>query len=117
MSNIHIPQRLEGESFDAYRERRAESHAINKANRTIGQGGISSRKQYRDSMRSSGTMGKKTRAYVALCAAWAQKRVINWKGKRDEHGAFTLVGRGELPGVGIDGRRVWLAGISAQRGY
>jgi hypothetical protein len=107
MSNIHIPQRLEGESFAAYRERRAESHAINKANRTIGQGGISSRKQYRDSMRSSGTMGKKTRAYVALCAAWAQKRVINWKGKRDEHGAYTQLRSG----------RKWLAGISAQRGY
>lgn len=117
MNNLHIPQRLEGESFDAYRERRAKSHAVNKANRTIGQGGISSRKSLRDEMRKSGTMGKKTRAYVALCEAWAQKRVINWKGGRDEHGAYTLVGRGEMPNGRTDGRRVWLAGISAQRGY
>ena len=117
MSNAHIPQRLDGESFDAYRTRRAESHAINKANRAIGQGGTSSRESLRAETRRSGDMGKRIRAYVALCAAWAQKRVINWKGRRDEHGAYTLVGRGELPNGVTDGRRMWLAGISAQRGY
>jgi hypothetical protein len=37
--------------------------------------------------------------------------------QRDEHGAYTLVGRGELPNGITDGRRMWLAGISAQRGY
>lgn len=120
MDNLHIPQRLEGESFSAYSERRAKSHAANKANRTIGQGGVSSRRQYRDSMRESGTMGKKTRAYVALTAAWASKRVVKWDGARDEHGAYTLVGSEY---IGVDGgdtyrpRRKWLAGISAQRGY
>jgi hypothetical protein len=36
---------------------------------------------------------------------------------RDEHGAYTLVGRDQMPGTGFDGRRMWLAGISAQRGY
>lgn len=84
MSYLHIPQRLEGESFSAYRTRRAASPAINKANRIIGQGGTSSRQQFRDSMRKSGTMGKRTRAYVALCAAWAQKRITKAK-LRDEH--------------------------------
>jgi hypothetical protein len=48
------------------------------------------------------------RAYVALMAAWAQKRVVKWEGERDEHGAFTRVGTA---------RNIWLAGISAQRGY
>lgn len=135
MANVHIPQRLDGESFDAYRARRAQSHAINKANRTIGQGGVSSRQQYRDSMRNSGTMGKRTRAYVALGAAWAAKRITKAK-LRDEHGAFCLIGkRYDLEGVHpssrevvlegwVDGdqfgytvQRKWLGGISAQRGY
>jgi hypothetical protein len=31
MSNIHTPERLLGESFEAYRARRAKSHAANKA--------------------------------------------------------------------------------------
>lgn len=37
--------------------------------------------------------------------------------RRDQHGAYTLVGRGELPNGVTDGRRIWLAGISAQRGF
>ena len=48
------------------------------------------------------------RAYAALMAAWASKRVTNWNGFADKHGACTFVGQP---------RRVWLAGISAQRGY
>ena len=32
---------------------------------------------------------------------------------RDEHGAYTLVGRPR----GYESRRVWLAGVSAQRGF
>jgi hypothetical protein len=36
---------------------------------------------------------------------------------RDGHGAYTLVGRGEMPNGITDGRRIWLGGISAQRGY
>jgi hypothetical protein len=48
------------------------------------------------------------RAFAALMAAWASKRVPKWKGERDEHGAFTRVG---------PGGRKWLAGVSAQRGY
>lgn len=75
---------------------------------------------------------KKTRAYVALMAAWAQKRVTK-AAVRDEHGAYTLVGKPyELDGIkpgphehehsgSSDGvyvvQRKWLAGISAQRGY
>jgi hypothetical protein len=112
LSNVHTPERLQGESFDAYKARRAQSHAINKANRTAGRGGVSSRQQLRDSMRASGAMGKKTRAYVALLAAWASKVVTKAK-LRDEHGAYTEVGARD--GLGM--RRTWLGGISAQRGY
>ena len=61
---------------------------------------------------------RKTRAYVALMAAWASKRVPNWSGLYDEHGAFTQVGRsGEAHADGSEMRRKWLAGVSAQRGY
>jgi hypothetical protein len=109
LNQLHTPQRLTGESFDAYKTRRAQSHAVNKANRTIGQGGIGSRQQFRDSMRKSGAMGKRIRAYVALCAAWAQKRVTT----PNTHGAITFIGGRDSEG----NRRVWLGGISAQRGY
>lgn len=82
-----------------------------------------------------------SRAYRALMAAWAAKRVTK-AALRDEHGAYTLVGSvyemqappdmGLTPGsdehvfggaVGPHGhtdytaRRKWLAGISAQRGF
>lgn len=79
---------------------------------------------------------KKTRAYVALMAAWAQKRVVKWRGPRDDHGIVCLIGKPyELEGVhptsrelvlegwvegeafGYTVQRKWLAGISAQRGY
>jgi hypothetical protein len=137
--SIHIPQRLNGESFEAYKTRRAESkaeirritaHAINK-------GLIGSRQQQRDSMRTSGTMGRRTRAYVALMAAWVAKQITKAK-LRDEHGAYTCVGpvyevygmnpdeaREHVIGAGTESdgtvfysaRRKWLAGISAHRGY
>jgi hypothetical protein len=138
--SIHAPERFEGESFSAYKQRRAASRKA--AREAMGHGlngGTSSRKQYRDSMRASGTMGKKTRAYVALMAAWASKRVPKWEGPRDEHGAYTLVGsvyemegedlqptsREHLFGGSVangghtqyTARRIWLAGVSAQRGY
>ena len=60
------------------------------------------------------------RAYLALMAAWAAKRVTKWQGPRDEHGAITLVGRRKPAGAFgkyMVVRRPWLAGISAQRGY
>jgi len=81
------------------------------------------------------------RAYVALMAAWAAKRITKAP-LRDEHGAYTLTGStyemqaaegatitptaGEHVFGGTFGngghtdyaaRRKWLAGISAQRGY
>lgn len=57
---------------------------------------------------------RKTRAYRALLDAWADRRFVHWEGRRDEHGNVTLTG-GRDPVTGA--KRVWLGGISAQRGY
>lgn len=58
---------------------------------------------------------RKVRAYQALLAAWASKRVTKTV-RSDAHGSFTWVGRTWSAEAGA-GRRVWLAGISAQRGF
>ncbi|HRY90116.1 MAG TPA: hypothetical protein P5163_20090 [Rubrivivax sp.] len=84
---------------------------------------------------------KKTNFAAALVAHWAAKRAGSKAHKakhtlRDKHGAVTLTGQPcefvdcrpdgrwyELggssgpEGFAVDARRVWLAGISAQRGY
>lgn len=116
---IHAPERLPDETQQQYRERRKTSKAAARLITGHGlNGGVGSREQYRNDMRKSGTMGKRTRSYVALMAAWASKRIVNWKGLRDEHGAYTLVGLGTIHAEsGRKWRRKWLAGISAQRGY
>lgn len=81
------------------------------------------------------TKGRKIRAYVALGAAWAAKRITKAK-LRDEHGAICLIGkRYDIEGIHptsrevvltgwVDGeqfgytvQRKWLGGLSAQRGY
>lgn len=62
------------------------------------------------------TKERPMRAYLALLAAWAARRVSTWKGPFDKHGAFTWTGRIRHPEV-TSARRPWLAGISAQRGY
>ena len=115
-ANVHTPERLNGESWADYKSRRAQSNAIGRVMRTAVNGGVSSRQQFRDSMRKSGAMGKRTRAYVALLAAWAAKVVSKAK-LRDEHGAYTLTGAFKFLRDGSPLRRMWLAGISAQRGY
>lgn len=143
MANIHTPQRMEGESFAAYKARRAESNRVARdLQRNPNHGLVSSRQRLRDSTREAGDMGKRIRASDALMEAWAQKRIAKWEGKRDEHGAYVAVGpvyemqaaEGEcinpssrehvLGGAFGNGghtdytaRRKWLAGISAQRGY
>lgn len=133
---LHVPQRLAHETQGEYQARRRESQR--EVRKVIGaglSGGINSREQQRNTMRRNGVFGKRVRAADALSAAFAAKRVTK-AALRDEHGAVTLVGsrytiEGGTPskqefvfsaGVG-DGegfytaRRIWLAGISAQRGY
>jgi hypothetical protein len=82
------------------------------------------------------TKARPQRAYVALMAAWASKRITKAE-LRDEHGAYTCVGstyevEGMAPDtdrehvisswvhgedMGYTARRKWLAGVSAQRGH
>ena len=132
MSSIHVPQRLEGETFQAYKLRRAASKAAaslgfvcaENANgqwertgetvslRGIG-GGISARKQLRDAQRTNGKLrgiyGQGLQTKFNRDRAEQQAKLSH---RRDEDGAFTLTGHDE-----VIGRRKWLAGISAQRGY
>lgn len=74
----------------------------------------SSREQLRDSQRRSGRGPKGTYGIGLLQPARkARQQAMEGRVHRDEHGAYTLVGRG-----GSDSRRrIWLAGISAQRGW
>jgi hypothetical protein len=100
----------------------------------------SSRASHRDQLRANGR-GPKGTFGASLVAAWAKKRRDSKahlaKHPRDAHGAVTFVGpKYELDGfkplprefelsggVHDDGttfhtvRRIWLGGISAQRGY
>lgn len=82
------------------------------------------------------TKARPQRAYVALMAAWASKRITKPE-HRDEHGAYVCVGplyevegmapdtnREHVTASWVDGddmgytaRRKWLAGVSEQRGY
>ena len=56
MTNIHIPQRLENETFADYKVRRQQSNEANKLNSSLGKGGKTSRKEFRDYLRSEGKM-------------------------------------------------------------
>lgn len=121
--NIFNPVRYSDESIEQFRRRRATGNEVAKhmAGKGFG-GGVNSREQYRDSMRQSGAMGKRVRAYKALMNAWASKRITKAP-LRDEHGAYTLIGRHATKGpisftdAAFSGRRMWVAGISSQRGY
>jgi hypothetical protein len=131
---MHNPQRRDGESFKSYRERReAAKREVLRITGAGLNGGTSSRKQLRDSMRANGTMGLRVRASDALMAAWASKRVTK-AALRDENGAYTCVGavyevEGMAPDtdrehvisswvhgedMGYTARRKWSAGVSAQ---
>jgi hypothetical protein len=134
-SNLFTPERLDGETRDDYRARRAAAKSAVRRMTAHGAGkGVSSRRQLRDTMRSNGNMGKRIRAADALMAHWASKRVTK-SALSDEHGAYTLTGavfsiegmkpdgRVHVISAGIEGgehfftaRRKWLGGISEQRG-
>jgi hypothetical protein len=115
---LHTPERGENETFAEFKARRAASNKANRdAQRNPNHGLQNSRARYRTDMRASGAMGKRVRASDALMAAWAAKRVTNWKGETDPAGAYTLIGRSLDSETGEYIRRKWLAGISAQRGF
>lgn len=135
MANLHTPERQPDESMQDYRLRRAASHAAVRSMRAVGMsGGQTSREKQRSVKRNAGTLRGTFGA--SLIAMWASKRrdaihkanghaqpawtfvgrevasVIEW----DEHGVPITGGRLMPAGGGVL-RRVWLAGISAQRGY
>ena len=73
MSNIHNPVRQEGETFEAYKIRRSESNAVNKANSQIGKGGYNTRKMNRDKAREDGTMKYIAGSYGKGIRNWIQR--------------------------------------------
>jgi hypothetical protein len=73
MSNIHNPVRQSDESFEAYKIRRAESNAANKANSQIGKGGYNTRKMNRDKAREDGTMKYIAGSYGKGLRNWIQR--------------------------------------------
>lgn len=138
MIDLHAPQRQPGESQADYRQRRAASKAYTASLRCAGQGGgTSSRKQLRDSQRANGRLvGVYGQGLLQAQRRRNQQRQQAQGGPRDEHGAFTLTGALACfvdidpgprwcktagyttpRGFGSEARRMWLAGISAQRGY
>ncbi len=139
--NLHTPERQQDESQADYRARQKASKRVVQA-MTLAQdhkqrGLPSSRQQLRDEQRKN---GHGPRGIYADAIGWnaAKKRadLREVPKLRDEHGVITLTGVVcefvdckpdsrwyELGGSsGPDGftkyaRRIWLAGISAQRGY
>ena len=126
---IHAPERQAGESMQAYRLRRAASKAAVKiATKGPTQAphiqvpggplpnwvhfwtGQHTNPDKQPSRRDLHRLASKTFQHAAKLAE-VRKHKQHKHPLRDEHGAYTLTGRYE------HGRRVWLAGISAQRGY
>jgi hypothetical protein len=139
MANVHTPERQPNESQAQYRERQARSRAIVKTMRKGPTQAPAINKldvsrfflgQHKNPVRNVPRRALRLRKFAN--AQWLshwQPQVRARKHKqyahplRDAHGAYTLAGRHpayrlldltELPHMG---RRVWLAGISAQRGY
>jgi len=133
---VHNPERQQGESFAAYRERRAESHNIVRAATRgwYGDGKQTSRQIQRADQRRSGASAKRVGYGAALIAHWADKRKQALRpAMSDANGAYTTTGAttafvdvprdprwhhlGGCNDGSWFGRRIWLAGISAQRGW
>lgn len=117
--NVHAPERQPNESQDAYRARRAKSAAITRDLRLIGLGGkLTSRELLRDEQRKNsnlrGIYGQGLRNQFNRKRAQQQAALPHL---RDQHGAYTRVGFDYTVNSFQPVRRVWLAGISARRGY
>lgn len=139
--SVHTPERLSGENLEQYLQRREFSRNMVRAATTgwYGAGKTTSRQQQRDQLRRNGKL--RGTFGVGLQRAWAKKRreAMPKVGghPRDAHGAVTLIGQQyELVGVKPTSReyvlaggktvggesfylvqRIWLGGISAQRGF
>lgn len=114
---MHHPERREGESQKEYRERQARARAD--VRRILAGTLIDPRK-----LGKGPSSTDRERACVR--AERPQPTQPKFKPERtrrphqpvlhDEHGAYTLTGREYFPD-GSQRRRMWLAGVSAQRGY
>lgn len=74
-ANVHTPERLSGETFADYRERRQRSHAMNKEARDQGiSGRQASRAEHRANQRRSGNARKHIGFADTYMASLAMKR-------------------------------------------
>ncbi len=140
--NLHQPERQAHETQAEYRERRAQSkYRFQLATRSgpFGTGGrISSREALRNEQRKNGNLKGVYGAGIAAAAARKQRDNLERKGERlrDKNGALTVTGSlttfSDLKpgpryfefggstspeGFTTHARRIWLAGVSAQRGF
>lgn len=119
--NLHTPERQPTESQADYRKRQQASKRAVQAmtlSKIHKQHSLpSQRQELRDAQREN---NKAPRGIYADAIGWnaAKTRAEEIKGRtyHDENGAYTRVGR-KLAFNGETIRRMWLAGISAQRGY
>ena len=114
--NIHTPERQPNETQAQYRERQRASKAAYKATQPTNRRGLpNGREQLRQSQRDNGSLvGTFGRGLMRAAARKRAEAMPKVGTLRDENGAFTVVGRDCETSTG---RRMWLAGISAQRGY
>lgn len=139
--NQFTPQRLANESQHEYQARRAHAKQAVRAMRCVGLGDqrkeSSQREQTRDAARRRGTLkGHYGSDIVSAQSTRNQMRGEAIHKLRDDRGAYTLTGSefsvfGMTAGAEVHvtsagqdhgepfytGRRKWLAGVSAQRGY
>lgn len=118
---LHRPERLDGETYEQYRKRRARSNAASKELRKAKDPGPLLTEygpslflgQHTNPQRNAGRAQLKAKRqsdngqHPKL--AKTRKRKPHHHALRDQHGSFTLVG--SYP------RRKWLGGISAKRGF
>lgn len=135
MHNLHTPERQPHETQADYRARQVASKTATRAatHSGQGQGKATSRQLQRDAARKNGRLhGTYGLGLVQPQRRRNQQRMALLHTLRDKHGAITLTGgRCQFMWVPYDprwyqmagsqdewfGRRIWLAGISAQRGY
>lgn len=138
--NLHSNERHPGESWPDYKARRAESKAaVRLMMRGPTQEKYDAKKhgispdigawwlgQHTNKARATDRKVRRLQKFYSVMLSQMLKACKVRKHKqyrhplRDQYGAFTQVGRDPLKRIGLDGkpiRRVWLAGISAQRGY
>jgi len=67
---LHTPERLSGETTEAYKARRQASSSASKANSQVGKGGQNTRKALRDAFREKGLMHRIAGAYGKGLRNW-----------------------------------------------